>query len=240
MAISVFSLTLLIVVPSVISAAMFSLGKIPLRLSLQQTNLPVQLFFLGLLIPALPYVLAYVVTSYTWSMCWTTPLFAAVGLLDDVLTIERIRSGAVKWTLFFVSFYLLCVAMSGVVILVLRRYPKLMDACERLGMMDDQKVAEAWGDQVLTEVDIVSNHGQYIYSGWLKSGRNSFFFDGGGIVLRKVRRTKIEDGDKPIEKTQNQSEETLLGEMYFPKKNIVNINLRTETKMKFENIRWPD
>lgn len=239
MSLSIFALILLVIVPSYIFAVTFRMMKVPLRISLADYKAPVQIFLLGILLPAIPYFLAYAISNLTTALTFYTPWKVVIG----VITSESINwhERWTYWTILFFIYFVFCFLEALLISLLARSWSGLIILFDRLQILDEQEFLAQRAKLVAIEIDITVVGLQFVYSGTIEKTHTSSLLNSGCVQLSKVLKIPISEANKDIgsyllevvNKPETDSREWLKT-MVFPKDKINTLNLRVQKIRDFE------
>ncbi len=233
---------LLIIAPSYIFALAFRNFKVPLKISLADYKAPPQILLLGVVLPALPYSLAYAVVRMFDSLNFFTPLKVFIGLLK----LENIHWGnrSWPWLLFFLGYYFFCFVEAVLISKASKTaglWKSIIILFDKLQILDEQEYLAQQSAKILTEIDLTVIGSQFVYSGTIEKIRTNKWLNQDCIQLTNVLKIPMDKADTDLanylkEALQSKGTDSRewLKTMLFPKDKINTLNLRVEKAREFE------
>lgn len=241
---SILAFALLSIGPSFLAAYLFYLVGVPIKISLSDPKSPLQLLFLGVILPAPAYLVSYAIFKLPYPGANPfLPILVAIGIIGQPSG-QTFISEFRMWFTFFVIYYSLCALLFTFLALAFR-YLENADFLETFGLLDDERFATLLANDVRIYVDIVTVDGNFVYAGMLRNTTSKIYFKGGAVILSDVLKIPVDEADKPIEMYALEraaagqlDARSYLGEMCFPKASIANINIRVGGNVSTEKTKF--
>lgn len=235
MSLSILASVLIIFIPSYVFAVTFRMMKVPLKVSLKDYKTPIQIVLLGVILPAIPYFLAYAVSSLFATISFYTPWKVLIGVVDF-----KSIPWADKWLFWSILFLIFCF-IEALLLSLLARSKNGLIFLDWLHILDEQEYLAQSANSLSIEIDITVDGLPFVYSGTIEKIRTSSLLNRDCLQLSKVLKIPIEIANKDlgnymvdiISKPETDSR-AWLKTMIFPKDKINTLNLRVQKTKEFE------